>query len=131
MCNRRINYETTVWEMDPEERQRQRMDNRGFPQDLYQVRRIYNHFAGLHMRWYPMIQLLNTCPHVVMTYFLRARPMEIASDASWPLWIICYNMIQHEEAFRPQLVRWRYLDYDLPETENENSINEDSDDTIS
>ncbi len=68
-----------------------------------------------------------------MTYFLRERPMEVARDASWPLWIICYDMIRHEEAFRPQLTRWQYLDYavDMSETENENDIDEDSDDTLS
>ena len=33
VCNRRISYETTVWEMEPAERRRCRMDNRGFPQD--------------------------------------------------------------------------------------------------
>ena len=78
MCNRRISYETTVWEMEPEERCRRRMDNRGFPQDTYQGRHLYGNFQGLHIRWYPMIQLLNACPDVVMTFFLRVRPMEIA-----------------------------------------------------
>ncbi len=80
-----------------------------------------------------MIQLLHTCPDVVMTYFLRARPMELVQDTSWPLWNICYGMIRQEEAFRPQLIRWRYLDYavDMSETENENDIDEDSDDTLS
>ena len=36
MCNRIISYETTLWGMDPEERQTRRMDKRGFPQDTYQ-----------------------------------------------------------------------------------------------
>jgi hypothetical protein len=133
MCNRRISYETEVWGMDPEIRRTRRMDKRGFPQDSYHGRRIYGQFEGLHIRWYPMIQLLHTCPDVVMTYFLRARPMEIVRDTSWPLWNICYGMIRYEEAFRPQLIRWRYLDYavDMSETENENDIDEDSDDTLS
>jgi hypothetical protein len=80
-----------------------------------------------------MIQLLLTCPDVVMTYFLRARPMERVRDTSWPLWNICYNMIRHEEAFRPQLIRWRYLDYavDMSEAESKDSIDKDSNDTIS
>ncbi len=110
MCNRRISYETNIWGMDPEERRRRRMDNRGFPQDTYEGRQLYGQFDGLRIGWYPMIQLLNTCPDVVMTYFLRVRPMEIARDASWNLWTICYDMIRHEEAFIPQPTRWRYLD---------------------
>ena len=131
MCNRRISYKTNIWGMDPGERQRRRMDNRGFPQDTYEGRQLYRQFDGLRIGWYQMIQLLNTCPDIVMTYFLRVRPMEIAQDASGNLWTICYNMIRHEEAFIPQPTRWRYLDYEVELDENENDIDKDSNDTIS
>jgi hypothetical protein len=81
------------WGMDPEERRRCRIDDCGFPHNTYQGCWLYGQFKGLHIRWYPMIQLLHMCPDVVMTYFLQARPMELAHDASWHLWTICYNMI--------------------------------------
>jgi hypothetical protein len=46
--------------MNPEERGRRRMDEHGFPQDTYQGRHQYMEFEGLHVGWYPMIQLLHT-----------------------------------------------------------------------
>jgi hypothetical protein len=133
-ANRRINYETRIWGMNPEERRRRRMDERGFPQDRYQGRHLYYVFSPASLiGWYPMIQLLHTTPDVVMTYFLRIRPMEHTRDPNWHLWSICYEMIRHEELYRPTINRWRYLDQtaDMSDTENENDIDTDSDDTIS
>ena len=89
MSSRNISYETTVWNMHPEECERHRMDNCGFPQDAYQGQHQYDQFDGLQIGWYPMIQLLHTCPDVVMTYFLRIRPMEIEQDTNWHYWLIC------------------------------------------
>jgi hypothetical protein len=133
-ANRRINYESRIWGMNPEERRRRRMDERGFPQDRYQGRHTYDPYTpGLLIGWYPMIQLLHTTPDVVMTYFLRMRPMEHTRDPNWHLWSICYDMIRHEESLRPAINRWRYLDHavDMSDTENEDIIETDSDDTIS
>jgi hypothetical protein len=45
--------------MDPEECQIRGMDTGEFPQDTYQGHHLYNQFDGLHIRWYPMIQLLH------------------------------------------------------------------------
>jgi hypothetical protein len=59
--------------------------------------------------------------------------MEIASDANWYLWTICFDMIRYGETFRPQPICWQYLDYavDMSETENEDNIDKDSNDTTS
>ncbi len=70
MCNRIISYETTLWGMDPEERQTRRMDKRGFPQDTCQGSHLYGKLEGMHIRWYPMIQLLHACLDFIMTTFL-------------------------------------------------------------
>jgi hypothetical protein len=61
------------------------MDDHGFPQDTYQGRHIYGQLKDYITGWFPMIQLLHTCWHVIMTYFLRAR----AREANWHLWTIC------------------------------------------
>ena len=97
-ANRRISYETNVWGMNPDERRRRRMDEHGFPQDSYQGRHTYMNFKGLHIGWFPMIQVLHTSPDVVMTYFLRTIPMEHSSDPNWRHWLICYDMIRYEES---------------------------------
>ena len=59
--------------------------------------------------------------------------MELVRDTSWPSWNICYDMIRHEESLRPAINRQQYLDHavDMSDTENEDIIETDSDDTIS
>jgi hypothetical protein len=107
------------------------MDTRGFPRDAHVGRATWAGWERMHMGWFPMQQLIYTCPDVVMTYFLRQRPME-RDHAHWQLWRVCYDILRHEEMFPPRQRLWRYLDYELSTTEDEdNPYQSDSDDTLS
>lgn len=115
--------------LHPAEIALRRMDARGFPRDGNIGQHIFTRWT--HIGWFPMQQLIYTCPDVVMTYFLRRRPMENPNE-HWQLWTVCYNILRHEEEFPPRQRLWRYLDYELSTTEDENNPNEsDSDDTLS
>jgi hypothetical protein len=115
--------------LDPAEIALRRMDARGFPRDGNIGQHIFTRW--MHIGWYPMQQLIYTCPDVVMTYFLRQRPME-RDHAHWQLWRVCYDILRDEEMFPPRERLWRYLDYELSTTEDEeNPYESDSDDTLS
>jgi hypothetical protein len=115
--------------LDPAEIALRRIDARGFPRDGNTGQHIFTRW--LHIGWFPMQQLIYTCPDVVMTYFLRQRPME-RDHGHWQLWRVCYDILRHEEMFPPRQRLWRYLDYDLSTTEDEeNPYESDSDDTLS
>jgi hypothetical protein len=126
-CNANPVYTNNV-RLDPAEIVLRRIDARGFPTDRYRGTRSYGRFLGRRIGWYPINQLCHTCPNVVMTYFLRRRPMEVQTNADWHLWSICYNMIRHNETFPNRERNWTLLDYSsLSDTENEND--QDSDGT--
>jgi hypothetical protein len=131
-ANRLPRYTNNV-QLDPTEITLRRMDARGFPRDGRIGQITFTGMEGMHIGWFPMQQLIYTCPDVVMTYFLRQRPME-RDHAHWQLWRVCYDILRHEEILPPTPRLWRYLDYlELTATEeDENSPYEsDSDDTLS
>jgi hypothetical protein len=129
-ANRLPRYTNDV-RLDPAEIALRRMDARGFPRDGNIGQHTFTPWNRMHIGWFPMQQLIYTCPDIVMTYFLRQRPME-RDHANWQLWRICYDILRHEEMFPPRQRLWRYLDYDVSTTEDENNPYEsDSDDTLS
>jgi hypothetical protein len=86
-CNANPVYTNNV-QLDPAETILRRIDIYGFPTNRYRGTRTYNSFSGRCIGWYPINQLCHTCPNVVMTYFLRRRPMEVQTNANRHLWSI-------------------------------------------
>jgi hypothetical protein len=120
-------------QLDPHDVILRRMDRRGFPADSHTGQQLLQTYAQSSRHgWLPMLQLLHLCPDLVMTYFLRARPMERSMDPDWRLWSICYDILRHQELFPSRERRWTYLQYaELPTTEDEDNMSTDSDDTLS
>jgi hypothetical protein len=99
-CSRIPSYTNDV-ELDPAEAiVQRRLDMHGFTLDQYPGRQIHTRFAGMHIGWFPK-QLSYTCPDVVMTYFLWARPMEKDLLNNWQLRRVYYDMLRHEEMAPP------------------------------
>jgi hypothetical protein len=115
-----------IWEFQV----RNRMDERGFPRDAYQGRRLFTSHRNRLVGWYPLQQLIYTCPDLVMTYFLRARPMEDLLNVDWHLWAICYDIIRTQEAYPPigNEPLWQHLD--LSDFSDHDENDDDSDVTL-
>jgi hypothetical protein len=97
-------------ELTGEQIRQRRMDRRGFPRDHYQGRRIFTSSRNQNIGWFPMRQLCFLCPDLVMTYFLRMRPIEEPENDHWRQWAICYDIIRTQETYEPQDEIWQHLE---------------------
>jgi hypothetical protein len=116
-----------IWEFQAE----RRMDARGFPRDEYQGRRLFSTSRNQLVGWFPIQQLVYTCPELVMTYFLRRRPIEDLLNVDWNLWIICYDIIRTQEMYPPieNEPLWQHLD--LSDLSDQNENDDESETTLS
>ena len=104
-----------------EMRMERRIDQRGFPRDRYVGRQLMTRPPNQSLGWFPLVQLSQICPELVMTYFLRRQPMENPDNVDWHRWTICYDIIRAQELHPLTTTPWRHLDVSDVATENEDS----------
>ena len=71
--------------------------------------------------WFPLVQLSQICPELVMTYFLQRQPTENPDNVDWHCWTICYDIMRAQEMYPFTTTPWRHLDVSDVATENEDS----------
>ena len=120
ICHQAPSYVIEVQTLTQAMRMERRLDQRGFPRDQYKGRQLMSRTPNQGIGWYPLIQLSNICPELVMTYFLRWQPMENPENTDWYLWTICYDMIRAQE-LNPYTTTRRHFDVSDVATENESS----------
>ncbi len=106
ICHPVPSYVTEVQTLTQTMRMERRLDQRGFPRDQYIGRQLMTRPPNQGIGWFPLIQLCQICPEIVMTYFLRRRPMENPLT-DWRRWTICYDMIREQEDHPYTSYPWR------------------------
>ena len=121
ICHPVPSYVTQVQRLTQTMRMERRLDQRGFPRDQYTGRQLMTRPPRQGLGWFPLIQLCHICPELVMTYFLRRRPMENPENTNWYRWTICYDMIRAQELNPYTTTPWRLVEVADVDTANEES----------